>query len=159
MHAFPAAGALAQGFRRVDLDTLDGQMLGQLVSSVRSASWMALSRPLLGLSGVILGGRDLLGERRRQDEVGDLAEGHLHLLRIDALALVLSAKVTLDPLELKQHQLVELAVFVALVGGSRQLRFQLRDARRCIHDVCSLIHLASNGKSETSRATTVKRAA
>jgi hypothetical protein len=37
-----------------------------------------------------------------------------------------------DPLELEQNQLVELAVLVALVRRTRQLRFQLCDSRGAV---------------------------
>jgi hypothetical protein len=80
------------------------------------------------LASFILRGGDLLGELGRQHQVGHLAERHLHLVGVDALALVLRPQVSLHALKLQQHQLVELAVLVALVTRARQLRFQLGDA-------------------------------
>jgi hypothetical protein len=143
----------------MNLNTLNGQMLGQLVATVQTTSRQIIAATPLRIALLIFRGGDLLSEGWGQDEVGDLAKRHLHLLGIDALALVLSTEVTLDPLELEQHELVELAVLIALVRGARQLRLQLRDARCCIHDVCSLIDLVSDGKTETTTATPVNQAA
>ena len=130
MHRIAATCTLSQCLGRMDFDTLDWQVSGQLVAAVRPTTLALVA--LLALTRFILGGGDLLGQSLRHDERGDLAEGHLHLVGVDALALVLRPQVALDPLELQQHQLVELAVLVALVRRARQLRLQLRDARRSV---------------------------
>src|SRR5258706_2131760 len=84
---------------------------------------------------------DLFGQRWRHDEVRDLGEGELHLSGVDTLALVLGSQVSSHPLELERHQLVELAVLVALacesvslLAHASQLLFEFLDASVRGHD-------------------------
>jgi hypothetical protein len=104
-------------------------MLRQLVAPMRTARRSLSCLLDLGLSRLVLRRRNLLRQGGRKDEIRHLAKRHLHLIRVDALALVLSTEVPLDALELEEHQLVELSVLVPLVVGARELRFELGDAR------------------------------
>jgi hypothetical protein len=91
IHGLSATSTLAQCFRWMDLDTLYWQMIRQLVATVGSAVLAGVTLLLLGIPCLVFRGGDLLGKRLRHDERGHLAEGHLHLVGVDALALVLRA--------------------------------------------------------------------
>src|SRR5439155_20755014 len=100
---------------------------------------------------------DLFGQRRRHDEIGDLGEGELHLSRVDALALVLRSQVPSHPLALEHHELVELAVLVALacepialLTHASQLLFELLDASVRRHDEALLPRAIATNKWITS---------
>jgi hypothetical protein len=136
----------------VQLNPFDRQMLWELGAAVRSAPMLRLA-----LASLVLSICDLLGERRRYDEVGDLSEGELHLRRVDSLALVLSAQMPPHTLELQHHELVELAVLVALTRESvtllthaSQLLFELLDPRVHRHDEALVPRAISTNKKITS---------
>jgi hypothetical protein len=75
----------------MDLDCFDWQVIGQLVSAVWSFALAVAMTALLGFARLVFRRGDLLGKAGRQHQVGDLAERHLHLVGVDALALVLRA--------------------------------------------------------------------
>ena len=130
------------------LDPFDGQMLRQLGAAV----WPTRLAGLV-LTRLVLSIGDLFGQRRRHDEIGDLGEGELHLSRVDALALVLRSQVPSHPLELEHHELVELAVLVALacesvalLAHASQLLFELLDASVRRHDEALLPRAIATNK-------------